>query len=104
MLLGLCRSNARNCEVDHPEPDGPPDSIGGSGGESFVTPPTGKSCFVFVFALRLCVRACAKRREIIVYLGMSLFLLLLLLLLLLLWALSPYSKPAVKSLVSEKVV
>ena len=26
------------------------------GGESFVTPPTGKSCFVFVFALRACVR------------------------------------------------
>ena len=32
------------------------------GGESFVTPPTGKSCFVFVFALRACVRA--TRREI----------------------------------------
>ena len=30
--------------------------IGGWGGESFVTPPTGKSCFVFVFALRACVR------------------------------------------------
>ena len=34
------------------------------GGESFVTPPTGKSCFVFVFALRACVRACVTRREI----------------------------------------
>ena len=53
--------------------------IGGWGGESFVTPPTGKSCFVFVFALRACVRARATRREIIVYLGMSLSLLLLLL-------------------------
>ena len=31
-----------------------------------MTPPTGKSCFVFVFALRACVRACATRREIIV--------------------------------------
>ena len=30
--------------------------VGGWGGESFVTPPTGKSCFVFVFALRACVR------------------------------------------------
>ena len=38
--------------------------IGGWGGESFVTPPTGKSCFVFVFALRACVRARATRREI----------------------------------------
>ena len=60
-------------------------SVGGWGGESFVTPPTGKSCFVFVFALR----ACATRREIIVYLGMSLSLLLLLLLLLLLRAVRP---------------
>ena len=34
--------------------------VGGWGGESFVTPPTGKSCFVF--ALRACVRA--TRREI----------------------------------------
>ena len=50
------------------------------GGESFVTPPTGKSCFVFVFALRACVRD-ATRREIKVYLGVSLSLLLLLLLL-----------------------
>ena len=31
-------------------------TVGGWGGESFVTPPTGKSCFVFVFALRACVR------------------------------------------------
>ena len=35
-------------------------AVGGWGGESFVTPPTGKSCFVFVFALRACVRACVR--------------------------------------------
>ena len=34
--------------------------IGGWGGESFVTPPTGKSCFVFVFALRACARRDAR--------------------------------------------
>ena len=54
-----------------PEPPQPPGTPGnckkisiqsmffiivGWGGESFVTPPTGKSCFVFVFALRACVR------------------------------------------------
>ena len=33
------------------------------GGESFVTPPTGKSRFVFVFALRACVRAVARARR-----------------------------------------
>ena len=45
------------------------------GGESFVTPPTGKSCFVFVFALRACVRARDATRDQMWYLGMSLFLL-----------------------------
>ena len=33
------------------------------GGESFVTPPTGKSCFVFVFALRACARARDAARD-----------------------------------------
>ena len=36
------------------------EQIGGWGGESFVTPPTGKSCFVFVFALRACARRGAR--------------------------------------------
>ena len=44
------------------------------GGESFVTPPTGKSCFVFVFAFAL--RASVKRREIKV-LSRHVFVLLL---------------------------
>ena len=54
-------------------------SIGGWGVTAQATP-TGKSCFVFVFALRACVRAWRDARSVW-YLGMSLFLLLLLLLL-----------------------
>ena len=69
------------------------------GGESFVTPPTGKSCFVFVFALRACVRDATRdhcvSRHVFVPSSSS--------------PSSPgrasrYCKRAVKSLFSEKVV
>ena len=67
-----------------------------------MTPPTGKSCFVFVFALRACVRDatrdhCVSRHVFVPAASAP--------------ASSPspaaasrYCKPAVKSICSEKVV